>query len=338
MGFVLRYIQRSPLGILVFPILMKTVRYIAIAGLAITGLTMVWFALLSVLPGPFEARWIAGIYERKEAAADAVLDTPRYLIIGGSGVHYSYSAERASTLTGLNFVNLGTHAGLGIDYILDRATASLRPGDTAILALEYHLIEGSKATSILSPFVLTQDLTYLGRAPYDQLLNLAFGYPPIDVIKQVAATTMPWTSPLYHVDAVSSFGDETANTEENKQPYMRVAVESAGPVPDFVRDPALPPVALVKFAEWAKANHVRLVMSWPVIVGRPEYDLPNYRAYFSRYAKTFSALGFAVLNENYRDYFLPVERMLDGNFHADAIGARIIGQKLADDFRRSGFF
>jgi len=187
---------------------------------AIGALIAAWLALVSALPHPFEARWIAGIYERKMDAADALPAAPRYLLFGGSSVHFSYSAEVIADLTGLPVINMGTHAGLGADYLLYKARQVLRPGDTAIIALEHHLLNSTGTTSLLAPYVLTSDLRYLLHSPPAELPRLLFGYPPVEVVRQVAAASQPWTSPLYQVNAVTEFGDESANTPLNKLPTM----------------------------------------------------------------------------------------------------------------------
>lgn len=116
---------------------MRTKRVVALLT-CIGTFTILWILLTRALPQPHESFWISGIYKAKEAAAAKVVGR-KAVIIGGSGAHYSYSAKAITEATGIPTVNLGTHAGLGGEYILHRARGSLKPGDIAIVALEHQL-------------------------------------------------------------------------------------------------------------------------------------------------------------------------------------------------------
>ncbi len=302
-------------------------RVVFIVTLAFSALVTIWLGVVVALPKPFESDWIAGIYERKSAAAERYSE-PRFLLIGGSGTHFSYSAETASRLTGLPVVNFGTHAGLGAEYLVYRAKQELRAGDTAILAMEHHLHDASGATTILAPYVLTTDRGYLFAAPPKDVPTIVFGYPPVEVVRQVTAASRPWTSPLYQVAAVTPFGDESANTPDNKLPHMLEALRRQRPLEVAVRNPTSPPAWLRDFAQWAKEHDVRLMMTWPVTLDRPEYDDAAYLAYFARHAETYRRLGFQILGEP-NDFQLPETEMLDTRYHADTVGAARAGQALA---------
>lgn len=293
---------------------------------ALVGL---WLLALQSMPRPVESSWIDGIYKKKEAAA-ASIHGPKTVIIGGSGTHYSYSARVVAEKTGLSVVNLGTHAGLGAEYLLHRARASLKPGDTAVVALEHQLIYAVKPSSVLATYVLTSDPDYLLSAPRRDLPALLFGFPPVQAIRQAAATSVPHRSPLYRPETVTAQGDETANTPENKQPYMAATVHAIAAGAVAPPDPTRPPGFLVEFVAWAKQNNIRLLQAWPPTTFRPVYLTPYYAWYFEQYAETYRRLGFEVLG-NPVNYFIPEEEMLDSMYHADVNGAARVSRALAAD-------
>lgn len=295
-----------------------------------------WLLVLQVVPRPvIEGHWIAGIYSKKEAAA-AKIQGPKAVLIGGSATHYSYSARVVSEATGLSVVNLGTHAGLGAEYLLHRARRSLKPGDTAIVALEHGLIHQAPPSSVLAMFIPAGDPGYLLSAPLRDLPALLFGYPPSQVIRQVAAASLPWGSPLYRVETVNAWGDETVNTPAIKQPYMLEAVHSLPDIGDAMdpANPDAPPTSLVEFADWAKQNNIRLLQAWPVTTFRPAYLTPRYVPFFERYAETFRRLGFETLG-NPANYLVPEGDMLDSMNHADVNGAERVSKALAVDLCRA---
>lgn len=295
-----------------------------------------WLLVLQVVPRPIiEGHWIADIYSRKEAAA-AKIQKPKVVLIGGSATHYSYSARVVAKSTGLPVVNLGTHAGLGTEYLLHRTRASLNPGDTAVVALEHSLVHQAPPSSVLAIFIPTGDPGYLLSAPLRDLPALLFGYPPSQVIRQVAAASVPWTSPLYRAETVDAWGDETVNTPANKQPYMLATVHSLPDLGDVVApaNPDSPPRAIIEFAAWAKQNNIRLLQAWPVTTFRPAYLTPRYTQFFARYEETFRRLGFEVLGSQV-DSLVPEADMLDSMNHADVNGAERVSKALAINLCRA---
>src|SRR5262245_38814378 len=112
------------------------IRTIIVAILAAGIASIAWMGV-SRQVGQFSisAVWVSGLYERKEAAARRTRDA-KIVLVGGSATHYGFSARELQLLTGIPAVNLGTHGGLGMEYLLYRARRSIRRGDIAVLAIE----------------------------------------------------------------------------------------------------------------------------------------------------------------------------------------------------------
>ncbi|WP_137128783.1 hypothetical protein [Rhizobium sp. FY34] len=286
-----------------------------------------WLCLLQIAPTPREVQWINEIYARKENVAREVQGA-KYVLIGGSATHYSYSAEVVSKLTGLRVVNLGTHAGLGASYILNRAMRSLNKGDTAVLALEHPMIRPTPPSTILVSHVATSDLDYLRQAPLSQLPYLLFGYSPMQLVRDLASRAIPWNSPLYRSNTVTAFGDESSNTVENKLPYMLNVIRTAAPFGMYALSDMGPTDSLVAFVIWARQHGVNVVYTWPPTTDRLDYLTPTYETYLKAYAAVFEGLGVPVLGKQ-ADYVLPEDEMLDSLYHADVRGARRASAALA---------
>ncbi len=67
----------------------------------------------------------------------------RFLIIGGSNLTFGINSELIENNLNLNVVNLSLHGGLGAEFIVKEAIASIRKGDKVLLSLEYPLFDGS---------------------------------------------------------------------------------------------------------------------------------------------------------------------------------------------------
>ncbi|MGW9230646.1 hypothetical protein ACWGPT_07205 [Pseudorhizobium sp. NPDC055634] len=291
------------------------------------GCIIVWFGVLALAPKSRETNWIGEIYAKKERVA-ASLSSPKHLLIGGSSTHYSYSAEVASKLTGFNVVNLGTHAGLGADYILTRAKRSLKAGDTALLALEHQLLATAPPSIVLTRLVATTDPYFLLDAPLPYLADLIFGYSPAQFLRDTPAKLLPWTSPLYRSETVTDYGDESANSPENKLPYMLDVVRETPPITAAAPQSLQLADSFQDFVAWAQANDVTVFYTWPPTTDRPQYRTPEYAEYFQSYVHLFEATGINVLGRQ-TEYLIPEDEMLDSMYHADTRGARRASQVLS---------
>jgi hypothetical protein len=276
-----------------------------------------------VLPAPVESAWIDGIYARKEAAARSVKG-PKIVLIGGSATHFSFSARMIQDATGLNVINLGTHAGLGVDYILYRARRSLSSGDIAILSLEHHLLFSNEASQVLARYVGCFDPGYILHARRNAL-RLLFGISPTDMLQGQLSRLIPWSSPLFRPETVTDVGDETANTVASVSPYMRELVRGSPPIAIHSTELSQ---SIREFAVWAGRNDVRVLFSWPPTVARDVYNTGAYRQYFSAVLAKYAELGIAGLGDP-DEFFLPAEEMLDTNYHANVAGQARASSALA---------
>lgn len=121
-----------------------------------TGVPLVWFltvALLGAAVYPLavagyytnagaqhDADWVRHLFLRKEAALALAPPGPRVLIIGGSGCLFSLDAGVLERELHQPVINLCTHAGVGVEYMLSRARRHARQGDTVLLAIENRVL------------------------------------------------------------------------------------------------------------------------------------------------------------------------------------------------------
>lgn len=71
-----------------------------------------------------------------------LLDTtkqPRIIFAGGSNLAFGIDSKMIHDSIGYNIVNMGLHAGLGLEYILNELKYSLKPNDIVIFSIEHFL-------------------------------------------------------------------------------------------------------------------------------------------------------------------------------------------------------
>jgi hypothetical protein len=296
--------------------------------LVVVVLTTVWDIALPWARPSYETAWIQDIYARKERAAARIVG-PKVVLIGGSATHFGFSAERIGHAIGSQVVNLGTHAGLGADYILARARRSLKHGDTAVLALEYHLLKGSPPTDIASSFVSMFDPRYLAAAKPVEVPQFVWGLSPQRLLAATVQRTIPYTSPLYRLETVTELGDETAGSYEEITWTMRAAARSYAPIPVLALRSDRPLPSISSFVQWAHANGVTVLYVWPPIVGRPAYTSDSrYSELFGTVRRTFEGLAVPTLGEP-SDFFLGEDELLDTYYHANQRGRLRMSDQLA---------
>ncbi|WP_049557456.1 hypothetical protein [Limnoraphis robusta] len=87
-----------------------------------------------------EVNWIKTIYEEKIERSSQIKGSKRILIVGGSGTHFGIDALQIEQQVGIPVVNMGLHAGLGLNTILASVASEIRPGDIVLLIPEYGLL------------------------------------------------------------------------------------------------------------------------------------------------------------------------------------------------------
>jgi hypothetical protein len=291
--------------------------------------TVGWITIVRYLARPSIAtEWIDGIYAKKEAAA-AKIEGPKIVIIGGSGAHYGFSGEAITRATGIPTVNLGVHAGLGGEYLLDRAKRSLKAGDWAVMALEPQLTVATAPSDVLAAHVLRNDIFYLWHTPrLGDAFRILFGLTPVDVFATQLRRLVPWTAPTGRADTVSHWGDETLELSKSIAPWMRKHLQDAPPISAQHFDPDNPPPVLAPFFAWAKEHHVQVAQAWTPLLMRPEYLEEPYRSSFASLKKVFVKAGGIPLGSA-TDYFQPIDRMYDYILHANELGRARASEVLA---------
>lgn len=310
---------------------MKPILKITVVVLIIIAITATWnLGIPYLLKPPISVGWIREITIRKEQAAAAAM-SPKIAIVGGSGAHFGYSAQQISDLTGRPAVNLATHAGLGLEYILYRAKRSLNNGDWVVLAIEpQNLVQQDKAapSDILSDLVIFSDLTFLLHTSWGKKLGILFGLTPFHAIQTYFIRKIPFTIPYFQGDTVSSYGDLTIDVSPYQSDFAREKLNAAKPFPSYSANSKNAPAALKDFLQWAAEHRIQVVEAWTPTLIQPDYSEERYKAFFKGVATWFSDEG-AISLPDPSLFFLPREKMFDYEFHANEKGRKQASEALA---------
>lgn len=306
--------------------------------LVMAAITAGWIVLVRASRPSFQASWVKGLYMRKALAAATAHSRggDRIVLIGGSGVHYGFSAEEVSRITGRNVVNFGVHAGLGLDYLLYRARKVLKPGDLAVLVIEPHLYWGMKPTSVLSEVVLRYDLSYLRHAKLSNILPIIYGFSPADLLQEEARRLPAWRLQIVTPDMVDGYGDDARVLSALQTPLNREQLEASPLMPLWVAIRSAPPEPLIKFLKWAHARNIKVGFAWTPMLRRPEYSTPTYKPLFDGVTQWYLDNGGFPIGHA-EEYFQPIDNMFDFWMHANEKGrmaaAKVLGKNLCQLFQ-----
>ena len=308
---------------------------------------LMWAACLPLITfawvnryGSGEASFVEGLYQRKAVAmrraaerADAA-GKPRLVVVGGSGALLGIDAELISLKLGIPCVNLATHAGLGGEYLLDRARRDLRRGDWVLLCPEYQLWSNPHSQQFNDlewEYVCSYDRQFLLDLDRRRLLTLMYSVPVGDYVTSARG----WvgrvrgrhfhTRPGYNLATISPAGDLRARLEKanfgTNPGYPFPDVRTAPRVGDFRR-----------FADWARGNGVRVFFTWPNGV-RPDLPVPpGGDVPPAEMTKLLDEVGFAVLDTPAEAAY-PRAWYTDTAYHTDACCRRIRTEALVRRLR-----
>ncbi len=269
--------------------------------------------------------WLHEIIATKRKAAEAIAQ-PKLLIVAGSSALYGISAEEIERQTGFPTVNFGTNAALGPDYILHLTREVCRPGDVVLLAFEYEQylfgnLTGDTTDELFIHYILGHDRGYVRSLGFQTQMKLALLTPAerlwggllavFQKPKQDAATAKFIRDVLADIN---THGDQTSALPEKRPEHSAVrSMVSHIPAYGFPPSPAgLPPIR--EFCAWAKAHNVRVLITFPNICHRPEYDLPAAKQMPAQFHAFFEPMGVPVLGD-LSESMLPEEQMFDSLYH-----------------------
>ncbi|MEO6785454.1 MAG: hypothetical protein ABI318_04910 [Chthoniobacteraceae bacterium] len=269
--------------------------------------------------------WLHGIIETKRRIAETITK-PKLLIVAGSSALYGISAEEIERQTGFPTVNFGTNASLGPAYMLHLTRKACRPGDVVLLAFEYEAylfsnLTGDTTDDLFISYILEYDSEYVRSLSLRTQLKLAMLTPGDRLWAGVRAVFQkprqnPATAKFIRdvLANINSHGDQTGAVPEKRPAHVAVrTMVSFIPAYGFPPSPpGFPPIR--EFCEWARANNVRVLATFPNICHVPEYDRPAAKKMPAQFRVFYESIGVPVLGD-ISGSMMPEEQMFDSLYH-----------------------
>ena len=321
---------------------------------------VVHFLIVMFVPGPIAAEyWLREliIVKQKLAAAET---PPRIIFLGGSSTLFSVDAELVSKELMIPAFNMGLHAGLRLDRLLEAGKTVIRRGDIVVMPLEYAYYSCKQQTwdEWQLRNMVAWDRTYFGRLSVGDRLVAVFsgGVPTLSlevVSAKVGITVAPnayslraeallpdqaiWAryvsdryrtqSFTYSASVVNAWGD-VPKISHAQYVGPGVPVEVPNTVCPYVRK------ELAEFRAQMKEMNVRiLIANAPYLIeGVPQ---THWQMAEDNFLKDIAATGLTLIDRR-EELFMPREMFFNTDLHLNEAGRRLRTIRMIADLKRLG--
>lgn len=133
-------------------------------------------------------------------------ESPRIIFVGGSNLAFGLDSQRIKDSLGINVINYGLHAGIGLKFMLDDVATYTRKDDILVIAPEYdhfYTIQYGESATI-APIQAIAGWKKLHLLNFTQIKNVLLGLPRI--IEYIRPKNYDERS--YTLSGFNEFGDE----------------------------------------------------------------------------------------------------------------------------------
>ena len=190
-----------------------------------------------------------------------ILPSPRLVFMGGSNLAFGIDSKKISDSVALPVANLGLHAGLGLNFILNEARENIKPNDVIILSTEYFLPpQGSLKLQSQLIDVNPKAIKYAtnGVADYMRLLNRNFQrcLSTVFYMGLHKLTGQSVNEKVYQRDAFSAEGDNISHLSDDTKHPIDFSVVYKNEYNEGIK-------ALNQFIDFAKSKNAKVYYIYP---------------------------------------------------------------------------
>jgi hypothetical protein len=283
-------------------------------------------AIYSVLGVPtLSSAWLHDITQEQLRLAGHV-QGPRLLIVAGSSALFGINAAEIQRVTGCPTFNLGTHAGLQLDYRLDRLRDAVHPGDTILFAWEYEAYERIYDPDTEYDYILSRDPDYFRQMPLIGKIAFAtrLNYKTLDRawrnrrapghLVRPKPPYSPYTPLMPGIDCLDENGDEVFNTAERQQTTGSLGLSGV-----LLHTAPWAPQAsfneLARFIAWAHEHRIRVLATFPSVLWASGYDSPDAQRTVRDIAAFYTSHGVPVVGTAQEAILHSRHEFLDSLYH-----------------------
>jgi len=319
-----------------------------------------YYVLFQSLFGPYYMAeyWLRDAQIVKEHIARSA-QGPKIAIIGGSNCLFGIDSRSLQNQFGRKVVNLATHGGLPLKYLLGKFVPSLKSGDIVILSVEYEYY-GRKREFVYSRWFTEQMLAW-ERTFYDQLpfqekwrFFKSFSWPRMlaHVILRLQAKRRELLEPNALIEKVKSIWRSNAYGWRYSRENLNELGDVANCSGQTYKEKTFYSIQLPSFQisayteKWLSAfidhcqKHGILVMAtWPCSIKDENFDFnsPIIQKNEAKVVRFYEERGVPILGAPL-DFNFERKYFLDTAYHMNEKGKKIRTSRLAQLLQENAVF
>ena len=276
-----------------------------------------------------EILWVHNCLVKKETIARRIRGA-KIVFAGGSATHFGIRTKDVQEKLGIHSVNMGLHAAIELDYLLERLKQILSPGDVVILPLEYeYLMYNGEPNDRTVDYIITYDKAFFKSLPFLEKLKYLINVTPLKLGQSLGTKLLfgkinEELGKGYNSSTLNENGDETWNVGNNRMDRL-VASPVKIQTGEFLETTGLK--ILKDFNLWALRNHIAVYVTYANTLYWPQYQSDLYYIYFNKVEKFFSKNNIDTIGNPY-DFFYSKELFYDTEYHLNQEGVSIRTRQL----------
>lgn len=217
--------------------------------------------------------WMRKTYEQKITLAGNIKAEKRLILVGGSGVNYTFNSEYLTNKLGFPVFNMGLDGKLGLDVILPLISEQIKQGDIVLLVPEYlMLLDDDGLGTISTHFTVAINQPTLTKVSAKKFLEDTWmlGLPGLkSIVKSGVDLTTKGYFDEYYADPITPWGEPT-------KVWTRNSKWRPMDLPQTITPHSVE--SITKFKQNVEAKGGTLILSLPIIYGQTdEITMNNVR-------------------------------------------------------------
>lgn len=253
------------------------------------------------------------------------LRSPKLVLVGGSNLPFGIMSQKIEEAIGMPVVDMGLHAGLGMNYILSEVEDDIYQGDVVVVSLEYHhfvsrsMFNGEDVLVALLFDVNKGCLRYVKPGQWIALLPNLCLYASKKILS-ITPKVEDGFEDLFTRESFNEYGDEVAH-------YGMASTVHSGEVPALSESVYKKSIKrLVEFRDYVESKGATFAL---IACPYPELQYNLDEGVIGRIEEEMLSAGLSFSMEP-QDCVFPDSLMFNSYFHLSEAGAEIRTQRLVE--------
>lgn len=284
------------------------------------------------------SQWVYDVYEKKTSIAHTIQE-PKIIIVSGSNALFGIDSKMLSEHFDKKVINYGVNAGVLLPYTLYKAKEIIKPHDTVLLPLEYHMYtyDGIPNEQMID-YIFSRDIkafySLTTKEQFYMVWNITFKRL-YDGYKAQGGEKV--TQGLYGSHNIDEYGDQKSATKEAKSEAIAAELDAHKPnnYGSLYSKDLLMWNYLEKFVSWCKSQNTKVIFVPSTMLYFDTYKTDSKeRWFYENIANEIRNRGWEFVGNPY-DYMYAKDSYFNTDFHLTSEAKEIRTKQLINNLKLS---